>query len=347
MVTSTAKFGPTQQLVRAEKLFHLGRYRESLKILEECNQDPAFAYMHCEHASALLLSARNSMHMGMDNEAAKYIDSIPEIVFEYNPLLYADKCIITGILKRRKSRRYWKAGQQEDALLCANEAIKEFNLGEAASARQSNCERYHFNAKLNKEYAKGLILAINKAPGQHYMPLLTDAIIAEAHSRKYMNKENRDLVSGTTIIADLALGAGLDIENIANLSSAQEYTLAFRQLFGRNMNSWPEYILSMCRGFPVTPDSNSKVINIEDSPGASQDSIAKALILGLRILLRKENIDPDLVVMYSTDLYFSARLLERNNTSHDTVNFIYQMINSIPKHLYQLSRYRMHVRMFD
>lgn len=343
MVTSTVMFGPVQQLARAEELFHLGRYPESLQILEEFNKDPTFVHLYYKRASALLLSARNAMHMGMDTEAIKHIGLITEKVFDC-PSIYAERCIITGIVKRREGRRLWKTGKREDALKSANEAMKEFNLGEAASEGQKDCKRLYFNAILNKNYTQGLILAINGAPKQHYVPLLPDSTIAEAHSRKHMTEDDRDLITGTTIIADLAMGAGLDIEEIANLSNTQKFAVAFKHIFGLKNRSWPEFILSTCRGFPVTCN-NSKIINIVDSPGACQDNIAKALILGLRILLQKKEANPDLIVMYATDLYFSARLMERNNTSQATISLIYDMINSIPKHLFELSRYRMHARM--
>lgn len=337
---------PDPQLLKAQELFLIGRYPESLVILESIDKDPAYAHMAVDRASADLLRARNLMHLEFETEAGNCIASIPEVVFDYNPALYSDRCSVSGILKRREARRFWKMGSRERALVKANEAIMEFNLAEVAAQHAGEYgNRLFFNSCLNKQYARGLLLAINGSPPSEYEPLVTEAIIAEHHSRQNMTETNRDYISGTAIIADLALGATLDVDHVSLLSGSTGFASAFHAIFGWEKLSWPEHILSQCRGIPYKYEGKSRAINFIASPGASQDSLAKSLILGCKLLLREENIDANMLVAYAVDMQLCAGLLKRNGNI-GAAKKIYDVINIFPAHIYNDSRYPMHSRIF-
>lgn len=340
---------PADNLLKAEELFFLGRYPESLQALDAFNTDPLLAHVIVYRASSHLLRARNLLHMDMDIEALKCINAIPAAVFDSNPILYAEMCTLTGILKRRECRILWKAGETENALAKANEAIVEFNLAEVAARNGGQlANRLLYNSRLNKLYTNGLILAIEGASKEKFAPLVAESVMAEFNSRQSMTNETRDHVTGTTIVADLALGGGLSIDQISCLSGDVAFSRAYAGLFRHEwQQTWPELILGECRGIGFSRGGGqSRVINLVPSPGAREDSKAKALILGCKLLLTEQKPAADILIAYAYEMHYCAGLLKRNNTSHGTVEKLLQMVREFPKHIYGDPRFPRGTKIF-
>jgi hypothetical protein len=251
-----------------------------------------------------ILLARNKLHTASDREVRLLIESLPGYLRSKIPEIAAEYHSIKGILLRRSARRMWKTDNKVAAMDTARQSLREFDYAEVAAHNAMN-GRLRFNAILNRLYVDGLLKMVMGVPRTEMVPLAVDALVAENNSRRFMNEESRDHLTGLNIVADLAYGAGLSVGMMDDLSSRQEYLNAYRDVlvprYDNSARNWSDLLLRQVR------------ISAEN---ISPDIQAKSLLLGAKILLE----DPDDYVMmheYAVKLCAVRReLTNRRSTPH-------------------------------
>jgi len=326
---------PNSRYIRAENLHLIGDYIGSLNVLQSAeNHDHIMSHSFYRKASELLLTARNYLCLHNACKVREYLNLIPDKIAGKFPQIDAEWMIIIGILYRREAHIIWKANDKDKALSQADMAITQFNLAEVAAwnAHDSG-PRLLYNAQLNKLYTLSLKNAIDGTLEIKNQELIVQAVISEYMSRQHMTNKNRDHVNGTIIIADMAIGAKASIDDLRQYSSDPEYVIAYRAIFGAGKQSWPEFLMDICREDPKTSESPSR-----------PDTIAKALLLGMRSLLAKRPpVNSDLLHSYAYLLRYHKDLLARKGSSLKIQQQIHKVFAHLPEQLRKHTvSYRVH-----
>jgi len=282
-------------LAHAHSLRRAGLHGEAISRLDEAMRSPlqhdeVFAGM------ALALKARSQVHLMDDAAAALTISLVPAPLRRFNPKVDAYCQIVSGLVYRRRAYRSWKAGSPDIDVLHA--AIDCF--AQARRAAEHGIEhRLAFVAELNQLYAMGLQAAIAGHSRQQNPQLLVAAVQAEANARSKTPMEDAANVAGLTIIADLAIGAGLQPAELLNLSNASGYRRACQTIFRTCPKSWPHELLRA---------ATAAAVPIEQK--------ARALVLGSRWLTRPNQAaaDEDLLHAYLVHLTDCDCTLPKNIT---------------------------------
>jgi hypothetical protein len=288
-MTSVSLHTPEEQdasfavLTRAHLLRRAGQHGEAITRLDEAmrsalQHDEVFAGM------ALALKARSQLQLMDDAGAALTVRLVPALVRRFNPKVDAHCRIVSGLVHRRRAYRAWKAGAPDLQLLYA--AIDCF--AQARHAAEKGIEhRLAFVAELNRLYAEGLEAAIAGRSRHENPRLVVAAVQAEADARAKTPLEDAANVAGLTIIADLAIGAGLQPADLFALSGAPAYRQACRSLLRAGAPSWPHELLRAAAAADVPVEQK-----------------ARALVLGGRCLTRAggDAADRDLVQAYLVHL---------------------------------------------
>ncbi len=269
-------------LAQAHTLRRAGLHGEAISCLDEAmrsalQHDEVFAGM------ALALKARSQVHLMDDAGATLTISLVPAAVRRLNPKVDAYCQIVCGLVYRRRAYRSWKAGSPDLGILHA--AMDCF--AQARRAAESGIEhRLAFVAELNQLYAIGLEAAIAGRSHHENPQLLVAAIHAEASARGKTPMEDAANVAGLTIIADLAIGAGLQPAELFHLSDASAFRQACLAIFRAEPKSWPHELLRAATAANVPFEQK-----------------ARALVLGSRCLTRlNQTADEELVRAYLVHL---------------------------------------------
>jgi hypothetical protein len=157
-------------------------------------------------------------------------------------------------------------------------------FSQARRAAENGIEhRLAFVAELNQLYTLGLQAAIAGRSRDENPQLLVAAIQAEASARGKTPMN----VAGLTIIADLAIGAGLQPADLFSLSDAPAYRRACQAIFRDAPRPWPHELLRAATAANVP-----------------FEQMARALVLGSRCLTRSNETaaDDDLLRAYLVHL---------------------------------------------
>jgi hypothetical protein len=315
----TSTIFPGTVLEEAEYQSRKGHYTEAIKILEGATVNSSIEHPRYWEGIVCVMSARNKLHVQDDLGALQFIKAVEDDLRAVNPKIDAECRTVLGILCRREGYRLWKSVNISSALVKANESIKEFELAETA-AQMALEERLQHNARLNKLYSEGLILAIQKSPQNEYIPLVVESIIAEAKSRECMAPNTKDHLSGLTIVIDLALGGGVTPDQVFNLSENSRFHWAYRIVIGNGKQSWPEFIF----------DQYNASISIKS------DVAARALLLGSKILLTEINPDHALLRGYASFLRICSIDLNSSGTNRKTRELIDATISKFPSEIIKM-----------
>jgi hypothetical protein len=266
-------------LAQAHTLRRAGLHGEAISRLDEAmrsslQHDEIFAGM------ALALKARSQVHLMDDAGATLTISLVPRLVRHLNPKVDAYCQIVAGLVQRRRAYRSWKAGSPDLAAL--HSAIDCF--AQARRAAENGIEhRLSFVAELNQLYTHGLEAAIAGRALHENPQLIVAAVHAEASARAKTPMEDASNVAGLTIIADLAIGAGLQPADVLALSDAPAYRQACQAILRAAPQAWPHELLRAASAANVPFEQK-----------------ARALVLGSRCLTRHDQgaADQDLVHAY-------------------------------------------------
>ena len=269
MTTPQTSASAYKVLSEAESRSRMGRYDDALGILERNAGAGAAAEKHSAYWMGMVCAAaaRNKLRMQDDQGALQYLRLVSPELRDANPKIDAECHTVRGILHRRDAYRDWKAQRQDSAMLKVELAIGAFQLAQA-SAQMALEDRILHNAALNRLYAYGLRLALLGHKREQYAELVCEAIVAEAASRDSTPPCVRDDLTGLTMIADLARGGGIGLDDVPGLSGDPVFVQAARQIVGCYGTTWAGLILETVR---------------EAHPGKT-DVVAGALILGTTLL---------------------------------------------------------------
>ncbi len=288
-MTSTSAQSPEQDqksgsvLDQAHALRRAGRHGQAISRLDEAmrsslQHDEVFAGM------ALALKARSQVHLMDDAGATLTISLVPALVRRLNPKVDAYCQIVSGLVHRRRAYRSWKAGSPDlDNLHAAIDCFSQ-----ARRAAESGLEhRLAFVAELNQLYTLGLQAAIAGRSRGENPGLLVAAIQAEASARSKTPMEDATNVAGLTVIADLAIGAGLQPTDLASLSDVPAYRRACRAIFRDAPRSWPHELLraATAANVPVEQKARALVLGSKrltrSNERAAEDDLRRAYLVHL------------------------------------------------------------------
>jgi hypothetical protein len=268
---------------QAHTLRRAGLHGEAITRLDQAMRSPlqhdeVFAGM------ALALKARSQVHLMDDAGATLTVCLIPTLVRRLNPKVDAHCLIVSGLVQRRRAYRSWKAGSPD--VLALQSAIDCF--GQARRAAENGIEyRLAFVAELNHLYTQGLKAAIAGRSQQENPELIVAAVQAEANARSKTPLEDAANIAGLTIIADMAIGGGLQPVDLQKLSDATRYREACQAVLPAARRSWPHELL--CAASAANVPFEQK---------------ARALVLGSSCLTRHNQTaaNQDLVYAYLVHL---------------------------------------------
>jgi hypothetical protein len=311
-------------LAQAHTLRRAGLHGEAISRLDEAmrsalQHDEVFAGM------ALALKARSQVHLMDDAGASLTISLVPALVRRLNPKVDAYCQIVCGLVYRRRAYRSWKAGSPDLDILHA--AIDCF--AQARRAAENGIEhRLVFVAELNQLYTMGLEAAIAGRSRRENPQLLVAAIQAEANARAKTPMEDATNVAGLTIIADLAIGAGLQPADLFKLSDSPAHRRACQSIFRADPQSWPHELLRAAAAANVPLEQK-----------------ARALVLGSRCVTRSAEsaADDDLVRTYLVHLTDCDCTLPNNVVGTSTERrSVHQLVPGFSEQLALLHRMSRH-----
>jgi len=308
----------------AEKHCRIGNYQHAVELLESCTSASEASSSASWLGLVFAATARNKLHLHDDQGALSCLAKIPQDLLRANPKIAAERHTIAGILERRGSYRAWKAGDLNGALLKADTSIHSFQLAEQISLLGLE-DRLRYNAVLNRVYAQGLRLAIqNRTTAESNGALVCEAMIAEAKSRDYTPKIFQNHLTGLTVIADLAIGADIELGKISSLSSESEYQTACRKIIGlQERHFWADLLLH----------------EVKYASNVNPETLSRALILGSKSLLTdgRRNVD-SLLSSYALHLRVCHMGLKQSKTNGTTMAEIEKTFLKFPKEVQQMAR---------
>jgi len=272
-------------LAQAQALRRAGRHGEAISRLDEAmrsalRHDEVFAGL------ALALKARSQVHLLDDAGASLTVSLVPAALRRLNPKIDAHCRIVGGLVLRRRAHRRWKAGTPDLALVHA--AIDEFI--QARCAAENGIEhRLARAAELNQLYTQGLEAAIAGRSRQDNPRLVVAALQAEHQARDKTPMEDAASVAGLTIVADLAIGAGLQPGDLFGLCGAPAHRRACHALFGADPPPWPQALLCAATA-PQVPIGQK----------------ARALVLGSRCLTRDPRAVADQRLVHAYQVHLTS-----------------------------------------
>jgi hypothetical protein len=230
-------------LRQAWRLRSEGRHDAVVGCLKEALQgslrhDDAFT------ALALVLKARSLLLLMDDEGALQALAQVSVDARRFNPKLDAQCELVAGQVLRRRAHRRWKQGDADPVPL--RSSIEGFMHARWA-AEAGLEERLALIADLNRLYAHGLEAAIAGRCREDNPRLLLSAIPAEARARQLVARGEPPPVAGLTIVADLAIGAGLVPREVARLSDDLAFRGACAQLWSDAPETWAPVLLNAAR----------------------------------------------------------------------------------------------------
>ncbi len=232
-----------------------GAFGEALHVLKE---EPRFRDPQAEiseRVNAAQLSAERArlyFHMGRHEEAFNELHCVPLEYRAYNPSLDAICHNVEGLIFKRMAHQSWKEREFVDAqnfLACSE---KHFSSAISASHAARNSVAQH-NNELNLVYLKGLRAEMLGEPYETRKALLWAAVTTEDQLRSVCPDQERNDVAGALIIADLAYGAKMSLDQARQMSLDGDYYRqvmyqeAAKRVFGAP-TSWQELLLEMAKG---------------------------------------------------------------------------------------------------
>lgn len=233
-----------------------GDFGEALRVLKE---EPRFRYPHSEiseRVNAAQLSAERArlyFHMGRHEEAFNELRSVQLEYRAYNPSLDAICHNVSGLILKRMGRQSWKDSDFVGAQQLLTRSEHHFSSAVSASIAARDRVSQH-NNELNLVYLKGLRAEMLGEPFESRKSLLWAAVITEDQLRSVCIDQERNDVAGALIIADLAYGAKMSLDQARQMSLDGDdyyrqvmYQEAATRVFGK-ANSWQELLLEMAKG---------------------------------------------------------------------------------------------------
>lgn len=264
---------PPMLLAKSIESLESGAYDTALAITQQLLTDPAINQRNEGHwlARALVVAARSSFFMEHDDIAKVYLGSIDSEYLSTSPELLAEYLALLGLLGKRQAYRAFKERNVKRAKQDVGDAIMYFERAAPLCVADAQQLLKH-NACLNIAYCKGLRAAIDGRSAKDNPGLLADAISSECAIREWSSPRQTDRVTGIVIIADLARGANLSVEETRRIANVPKgFAGDCLRLFGPGgQTSWPDLLSTEA----------TKAISTRPT------SAAKALILGGTLLLQ-------------------------------------------------------------
>lgn len=288
-------------LSHAQALRNAGRHHQAIDCLEGAmrtglRRNEVFAGM------ALALKARSQVHLMDDAGAMLTTGLVPAIVRQFNPKVDAYCQMVAGLVHRRRAYRGWKAGSPEPHILEA--AVECFR--QAGHAAESAIEpRLASIAALNGLYAQGLEAAIAGRSPEINPGLLVPAVEAEAAALDRTPAGDAPGIAGLVIIADLAIGGGLQPRELYRLSEAPAFRAACLKLLGGHPGTWAQELLRAATAPRVPAEQKSRALILgsrqmtgggEAAAGPAHTDLVQAYLVHLAdcdFSLRKAAAEPD------------------------------------------------------
>lgn len=313
-----ARHRPGAILELADAHTRRGQYSEALDVLK--GADAALSAEHPEYwlGMVCVASARNKLHMQDDKGAADFLGLISKSLRAANPKIDAECQTVTGILCRRAAHRLWKNGNSEQALPKIHNAVAAFDLAER-SAQIALEERLQHNAVLNRLYAQGLLFAV-QGKAMNNSGLLVEAVVAEARSRQSTPPNVKDDLAGLIIVADLAMGAHIALDQVRSLSDKAEFLSSWNIINSNRSTSWPELILNHVRSTSI----------------CKPDVLARALLLGIKMLKRADHEADGLLIGYAVQLHICYLSLKDMPLQGGLAGRVKEAVFGFPPHIAEL-----------
>jgi hypothetical protein len=262
------------ELTDSVRLLEEGKYHRSLALVERIRQFwKGSRFIENWTGWSLLIKAKNLFHLDDETAAIECLLLIPKSALNLSPDLCAQFLTTYGLMKRRGAYRAWKSANINLAIQEVGDAIDAFQLAQGVAFGEGG-QLLRLNARLNEIYANGLLAAIYGLSVEENPTLILQAIKIEVEIRRWSPSATRDDLTGFAIIADLARGAHLTIEDINNLDESAYSQAAYLRLFGSSPKDWPTEILELSRTF------NKKHV-----------ARARGLVLGTTLLTQPEYLN--------------------------------------------------------
>ncbi len=233
-----------------------GAFGEALRVLKE---EPRFRDPQAEiseRVNAAQLSAERArlyFHMGRHEEAFNELYCVPLEYREYNPSLDAICHNVEGLIFKRMAHQSWKEREFVDAQNFLARSEKHFSSAISASIAARDRVSQH-NNELNLVYLKGLRAEMLGESFESRKALLWAAVMTEDQLRSVCIDQERNDVAGVIIIADLAHGARMSLDQVLQMHIDDNdyyhqvtYQEAANRVFGKAQN-WQELLLEMAKG---------------------------------------------------------------------------------------------------
>lgn len=301
-------------LEKAEAHTRRGEFAEAMHLLGHADTEPSAEYPEYWMGIVCIASARNKLHMQDDPGARALLELIPASLRKANPKIDAECQTVVGILQRREAYRLWKSGHTTEAVQQVEEAMRAFSRAEE-SAQIALEVRLRHNAVLNRLYAQGLLCALQKQSRDHYLSLLTEAMLAEVKSRESTPPHIKDDLSGLIMIADLARGAEIELEQVAFISDKTDFVLACKMINPGRHLLWSALILHQVR----------------ESHCSRPDAIGRALLLGKKMLDASKKEPGNLLIEYASQLRICYLNLKSMRSHEWLVRAVEDTLNLFPE----------------
>lgn len=261
----------------ADRYTRIGAYERAVDVLGELEAQSGFPQTEYAIAKKCVLLARNKLHMRDEAGAVQYLTQIPASQIAANPQIEAEHHAVSGLLKRREAYSKWKASDTAAAIATADQAMACFQAAKEKSLLADD-SRLHHATTVSALYTACLLLAIRERPADCYLEHVVEAVVAEATSRRHTSEEERNDLTGLTLIADMALGAKVSPGQLVDYMGDGPHRAACRRVLRDWNQSWPQLLLREVQLAPVD---------------ANPDFPTRALLLGAKILLDEPRASVD------------------------------------------------------
>lgn len=237
-------------LDQTDRFLRVDRFSAAQQVLKSARQNPGLE-IHHEFAQAEFLVREARIKLNLDDQAGalQCISLVTPEIRTRSAKIDASLHSTQGFLYRRHAFAAKSMGNIDLASQAMNNAIESF--GDAVSAASfEGLEALSLNNQLNIVYSKGFIAHGNGASRLANSSLVQAAVCIEAELVWVTPPRDRSRFPGHTMIADLAVGAGLTPADVVCLQSpelTQSRSIPFAaacQSLGLDKGlSWPAMIL--------------------------------------------------------------------------------------------------------